>query len=557
MVVCKFFLEGRCKFGDSCKNEHPGRNTTGTRNLFAPLQNNNRSNTSGQGTSNRGSKTPDHPYHLDKDIISKDLTNERPLYILSSYGPGRDAPQQLFGGQPREQSFEELRLRHYELASAGNESQAIQEAQVLYSNAEQQMQKALSDLDGALKYITDAANQHPNRLDVCKAKGGDLTQSQQPSGFVQPGGAPSNGGPTFGQTSFGQPSAPAFGKPSFGQPTAPVPALPPTPVNQNQTLFGQSSKLTSGPAFGQPATLGQKPTPFGQGSNQNQAQPFGQTSTTSPFGQPQQATSLFGAQQPQQAAHPFGSQEPLKQPAFGQPSFGNPSLPVPQAGATFGQQQASTPSNPFAGAPTTTPAFGQNATAQTNSQNVFERSQPQNAFNKPSNPQLATNPFGQNNQGQNLGTFGQPTQASAPAFGQTTAPTSAGIFGNSLVNPSAHAPAAASTAGMQQASQATSTNAKFETDRLGNRRLVSWQGKKITYVDDEPCFKNTSDGGWEKIWFPEGPPSFTTKTQEYPDGYVPDAAAVENFKHFFQHGVGLDGLIPDMPPPRNMITWNL
>lgn len=558
MVVCKYFLQGRCKFGDGCINEHPGKTTTGKRNPFAPLQNNNRSNPSGQNTLNRGSKTADSPYHLDKDVISNDLTNDRPLYILSSYGPGRDAPQQLFGGQLREQSFEELRLRHYELASAGNESQAVQEAQVLYNNAEQQMQKALSDLDGALKYIIDAANQHPNRLDVCKAKGADISQSQQPSGLVQPAGAPATGGPTLGQTSFGQPSAPAFGRPSFGQPAAPAPVFgQPAPLNQNQSLFGQPSKLTSGPAFGQPATLGQKPTSFGQGLNQNQAQPFGQTSTTSLFGQPQQAANPFGAQQPQQAAQPFGNQGQLNQPAFGRPSFGNPSLTAPQASGPLGQQQAPTPANPFAKAQTTTSTFGQNITAPANPSSTFNVSQPMNVFGKPSTLQPATDPFGQKDQGQNLGAFGQPTQPSAPTFGQPAAPTSTGMFGNSSVQPSTQAPAAASVAPMQQASKATLANAKFETDRGGNRRLVSWQGKRVTYVDEDPCFKNASDSGWEKIWFPEGPPSFTDKTQEYPDGYVPDEAAMENFKHFCQRGVGLDGLIPDMPPPRDMITWNL
>ncbi|KAL8937433.1 MAG: hypothetical protein Q9216_004421 [Gyalolechia sp. 2 TL-2023] len=572
MVVCKFFLEGRCKFGDNCKNEHPGKTT---RNPFAPLLNNSRSSPSGQGASNKGLKSAEYPYHLDKEIISKDLTAERPLYILSSYGPGRDAPRQLFGGQPREQSFEELRLRHYELASAGNEAQAIQEAQALYNNAEQQIQNALSDLDGALRYITDAAKQHPNRLDVCKAKGSDLSQSQQPSGPVQPAIAPPTSGSNFGQPSFGKPSTPAFGKPSFGQSAAPASVFgQPAPLNKQPTIFGQPSNPNSGPTFGQTANLGQKPTSFGQISNPSSAPAFGQTSTPAPFGQAQQAAKPFGAQQPQQspafgqastpspfgqtqqAAKPFGIQEPPKQPAFGQPSFGKPALAAPQTSGIFGQQQASAPSNPFAKAPTTTSAFGQPTTAPTNQTNAFGAPQPSNAFGKASAPQVAANPFGQKDQSQNLGTFGQPTPAAAPPFGQPAAPSSTGTFGNPTVNPPAQAPGTNPTAPATQASKAAPTNAKFETDRAGNRRLLSWQGKKVTYIDQDPCFKNARDGGWEKIWFPEGPPSFTNKTQEYPDGYVPDETAIENLRQFFQHGVGLDGLIPDMPPPRDMIAWD-
>ena len=45
----------------------------------------------------------------------------RPDWVFSCYGPGRNAPKQLFGGPQREQSFEELRLRHYEAAASGRE----------------------------------------------------------------------------------------------------------------------------------------------------------------------------------------------------------------------------------------------------------------------------------------------------------------------------------------------------------------------------------------------------------------------------------------------------
>lgn len=539
MVVCKFFLEGRCKFGDTCKNEHPGRNTTSTRNPFALLQNNSRSNPSGQGAASKGSKSADYPYHLDKDIISKDLTNDRPLYILSAYGPGRDAPQQLFGGQPREQSFEELRLRHYEFASAGNESQAIQEAQTLYNNAEQQIQKVLSDLNGALKYITDATNQHPNRLDVCKAKGGEPSQLLQPSGVFQSGAGPPISGPTFGKPSFGQAAAPA---PAFGQPTN---------TGQKPTGFAQSSTPNPAPTFGQtsvPTLLGQPQAAAPLGAQPSQQPPAsGQTSMFSPFGQPQQAAKPLGAQQAQQ------------QPAFGQQGslLRNQPSTGPQASVIFGQQQTPTLSNPFSKAPTTTSAFGQASTAPTNPFGKPEAPQTSNAFGKTSAPQPAVNPFGSKDSPKGLGTSGQGKPTFAPTFGQPAAPSSSGIFAMPTEKPSIQAPTAAPTAPMSQAvNKGAATNAKFETDKEGNRKLLSWQGKKVTYVGDDPCIKNSSDGGWQKIWFPEGAPAFTSKTQEYPDGYVPDEAARENFKHFFQHGVGLDRLIPDMPPPRDMISWN-
>jgi nucleoporin NUP42 len=64
-------------------------------------------------------------YNITGDVIERDLTSEIPQWILSAYAPGRDAPGQLFGGYPREQSFEEMRLHFYTGKAAGNEQQAV------------------------------------------------------------------------------------------------------------------------------------------------------------------------------------------------------------------------------------------------------------------------------------------------------------------------------------------------------------------------------------------------------------------------------------------------
>lgn len=50
---------------------------------------------------------------VDRDTMIKDLSTERPQWILSCYAPGRNPPEQLFGGPLREQSFEEIRLKFY------------------------------------------------------------------------------------------------------------------------------------------------------------------------------------------------------------------------------------------------------------------------------------------------------------------------------------------------------------------------------------------------------------------------------------------------------------
>jgi nucleoporin NUP42 len=73
-------------------------------------------------TGNRDAKPAS--FHLDRDDIKNDLTSQRPIYPLSCYGPGREAPRQLIEG-PVEISPEELRLRYYTLRAEGNEPTAV------------------------------------------------------------------------------------------------------------------------------------------------------------------------------------------------------------------------------------------------------------------------------------------------------------------------------------------------------------------------------------------------------------------------------------------------
>jgi hypothetical protein len=61
-----------------------------------------------------------HRYGLEAKALEKELSGERPLWIMSSFGPGLDAPIQLFGGYPLEQSMEELRVQHYLTMAMGN-----------------------------------------------------------------------------------------------------------------------------------------------------------------------------------------------------------------------------------------------------------------------------------------------------------------------------------------------------------------------------------------------------------------------------------------------------
>ncbi|MCJ1231514.1 hypothetical protein MMC12_008191 [Toensbergia leucococca] len=447
------------------------------------------------------------PYSLDKKIITTDLSNERPIWILSSYGPGIRAPRQLFGSHPREQSFEELRLRHYELAASGNQQQAIQEAQTLVSNAEQQMQTALRDIDGAIDYVIDGENEHPNRIDVCNAKGAPPTNVETSNDNPRTR-APAGQSTTFVQpsTSFVQPPAPIS---SFGQPSAPI--LPANPFSQQPSTFGQPS------SFGRPATTFGQPTPlFGQPSTS--APTFGQPSAppapgqASIFGRTQSVSSAYGTTSTSVANPQTSAASALSKNPFGQPSISAPTN-------TFSQPTAPLPTAAF-GKPSLAPlnAFGQPSIPSTTT-----------SFGQPSS--APSNPFNQTAASSNSNPFSQTSAPSNP-FGQPSGPSTATVSSNPTDTQRSNNPRA------QQGSESA--------------RITTWKGKPVTYVDDEPCFKR-DDGQWEKIWFPHGPPVFDKP--DYPDSMY-DEKTKEDYMYMREHGAFKDGIIPLLPPKREWCRWD-
>lgn len=475
-------------------------------------------------------------YKVDKSVITVDLGKERPLWILSAYGPGgKEAPIQLFGGPIREQSFEELRLRHYELAASGNQQQAIQEAQRLVSEAEQQINNILSDVDGAIMYIANGENQHPNRIDVCKAKGADLTQSQI-SGGVQQSTL------TFGQPAFGtqtQGANSSFGRPStsFGQPSALSSAFgQPSSLGQTQTSFRPTSTFGQPSSFGQPSALGRPPTIVGQptstfGRPSSSGSAFGQTTAPPPFGSAQGASSTQGAPAASGITPPrnvFDQRPATSQPnSFGQPSFPanrNPFGPAAPVNTTTLNQPSSQPANVFAKptSPQSTVTFGLPSTALPN-----QNPAPSGQFGHSGNTTTAS-------------TFNQPSfPASTTTFGQPSAaaPTPA-LSGRGPI--SATAPARKTTA----------TNPQ----RNAAGKLTFWKGKPVSYIDEEPCIKAADGSSWERIWFADGAPVFL-KTEEPPlKAYDEDTKEV--YRLLRETGTLKDGVLPEVPPRREWCSWD-
>lgn len=63
-------------------------------------------------------------FSVTTEAIKLELTDERPTWPLSSYGPGRDAPRQLLDAE-FEQSPEEMRVLHYIALANGNAQETV------------------------------------------------------------------------------------------------------------------------------------------------------------------------------------------------------------------------------------------------------------------------------------------------------------------------------------------------------------------------------------------------------------------------------------------------
>ncbi|KAK2595563.1 hypothetical protein QQS21_006737 [Conoideocrella luteorostrata] len=592
MALCKFYQQGNCKFGSACRFEHPGaaNNRGQPQNRFGVL-----TSAGGGGSGSGGLQDALGRYNITTETIEKDLTNEAPQWILSAYAPGRNAPEQLFGGFPREQSFEEMRMHYLTAKASGNEQRALNEAQEIYQNAQQQMQTAVRNVQDAARFIVEAENKHPNRIDVCRdgthgAPFGEFLVGKRPVSIAQPeqqanpfntaisttttssfGGTATQPTPSaFGQpTALGQRPNP-FGTPAFGQPAQPSSGF--SQPSQTPSAFGQTSAQPQASAFGQPSQLG--------------GSAFGQTApTTSAFGQ----ASALGAK-----PNPFGA------PAFGQPA--QPANSAASSGSAFGQvgQMGGVKPNPFAaGAGTGAGATGNNSSpfGAINNNNVSApAANPFASSNStPNNPTahpFASNPLNQSNNTSQPSPFGQPGEAAKPnpfaaantskpqqssnPFAQNSQNQTNDSFGaNKTPNPFGQAAPQqqnpfASGGQPQQTAPPTSAPAgggnpyapgsakqhpalESYANKNMNGTLASFKGKPVTYKGNLPGIR-AFDGTWTRIWFPGGPPAYYKDTELLPDQY--DEKSRNQWATFAQTGAFADGMMPELPPPRECTLWD-
>ena len=529
------------------------------------------------------------------DGIKADLTqgDDRPIWPLSAYGPGRDAPRQLLEG-PLESSPEELRVQYYLAKAGGSTQQYEQNERAAVDQANQRIQQILNDVDGAIKYIIDGKDQHPNRDDQTQKNASSFNWTTKPS-LNQPA-ATSNTSTAFGQPSaFGATaSSTAFGKastPGFGQASAPGRGMAlgggssggstfGSASTNSTSAFGRPSGLGGASAFGQPSSLGGGSTAFGKpsglgvastfgGQSITSSTPFGQQSANtgpSPFGQASSTTgaSAFGQTSSAAVGSTFGqASAPGSGTAFGQPSapgsstaFGKPS--------TFGAAASSAPafgsSTPFGAAKSSAaPAFGQASQSTQQSSTSGQAAQPaqqQSNFGKPTAFEST---------GGTTATFGQPTfgnSSNPSAFSKPTAPSQ---------QPSAFG--AATTNGSTGAfgSQAQPSNAFGRTtSNIPGQRITNFKGRQVTYrplekkdghVEDKkeyPFYMNPATNKQERVWLPDGAPGPNPDVEAPPETYEALGSALKQLYDFvLEQGTFKDGVMPEVPPKREWVNWEL
>ncbi|ROV88183.1 hypothetical protein VSDG_09283 [Cytospora chrysosperma] len=571
----------------SCRFEHPGANNNANANPFSALSGGNNNNNRG-GFGRPAATSTGSQFSLSKDTIQKDLAEERPSWLLSAYGPGRDAPEQLWGGYPIEQSFEEMRLHYMTGEASGNPQGALNDIQGLWGQAQQKVQTALGNLDGAINFVLQSQNNHPNRHDICQQNSmpstGEFAVGKRPISLAsnQPPNAFSSVAPNGG--AFGQPSAlgqsanpfSTGGGSAFGQPSAPAQSSPfgqPSALGGGGSPFGQPSALGGGGgAFGKPSALGQSPSPFGQPSalGQNSAPGFGQASALgqkpsafgSPaFGQPAQPggfgqTSQLGAKPnpfstggPTTSTSPFGTPAAPSASPFGVVGAAN------NTASPFGQNTQQTTSSPF-GQPA--PTASMSPFGQTQQQAAPEVSMGS------AGPTTASNPFGAavNTAAAPANPFGQPAQPAASNPFAQAASANTGFAAASQTPATASAAGGAAGPYPPNASRQHPPYSSYAT-KAPSGQLQAFKGKGVTYkeIDGQnvPGIRNF-DGSWSKIWFPDGPPAYYKDTE--PDRPYTDQekAVYEKFVHtgkFELAGTGGGGGMPEAPPMREFCTWDL
>ncbi|OBZ80785.1 Nucleoporin-like protein amo1, partial [Choanephora cucurbitarum] len=283
MAICKFYASGNCRYGSSCNFEHIGaqQNRWGTNNT----------------TNVAASK-------YNETSLKSDLTEARPQWKLSVYGPAKEEPNLIVG---TDRSCEEDRYLYYtSMRTTNNTSQYMASYEQLFNQMEAQTNAIVNN--------PTAAIQHYEKEKTTRA-----------SPFSGTGPASNSLAPFTGSTggAFGTTGG-AFGKPSafgstgggggaFGQSSAFGQTATSSAFGGNSS-FGSTNTLGSGSAFGSTSTLGNNNSAFGSTSALGSGSAFGSAGALN-------SGSAFGSANTLGSGSAFGSTSALGgNSAFGKPS---------------------------------------------------------------------------------------------------------------------------------------------------------------------------------------------------------------------------------------------
>ncbi|XP_033357290.1 nuclear pore complex protein DDB_G0274915-like isoform X1 [Bombus vosnesenskii] len=378
MVVCKYYRQGNCRFGQYCQFEHI--NTFGGNNKV-------------------------DSYNEDEYIavlVAKEMLNaERGRqWLLSCFAPFKDKP--CIPGM-EDLSPEEVRWEMYQAQNNGMVDQAKLHFQQLCTDMKAKREAFKNPTRETLTKLKEILGTgHKNaRNDNTSGKSSSFAFATPQLGL--PSSTPSSN--VFGNKTFGTQSNPFSG------------GFPPT---SNTSIFGRTP-TTSNSVFGSTPTFGSNLGVFGGGTSTNTV--FGGITNTSTFNAGQN-TQTFGS-----SGSIFGGG--ASQPVFGQPSIFGTSNPVNNVFARHETSQA--PISVFNSGATSSPSLFSGTSSQSNA-SVFAgaKTSTANPFGGSSNLQTTNSIFGST---PSTGTFssGIFSQSETPAFGGAPVFGASATFGN---NPS-------------------------------------------------------------------------------------------------------------------------
>ncbi|KAJ1723853.1 Nucleoporin-like protein 2, partial [Coemansia erecta] len=214
MPVCQYFLQGKCSFGNRCRNEHPqsrpsafGQSasqniiqggSTPTSNRFSTFSSPGFGNQTSSFSSfaSKGAPAAKESSGLSADALSRGIS-DRPMWKLSCFGPMYNKPNIMNG---TDISPEEMRMDYMQAAS----SNQLDACERKYQQLESEVESMISDIKrNTEKYAKDWELQHGDGDSKPKESGFGQTNTKSAFGsgssaFGSSGSAFGSGGSAFG-----------------------------------------------------------------------------------------------------------------------------------------------------------------------------------------------------------------------------------------------------------------------------------------------------------------------------------------------------------------------